>query len=247
VSLVTDNVDNLTTQKILFIGAGQMMNQIAPHFLNIKFNQKTIVNRTLENAVQLANRVEANVLPLINLPDIVSEYSIIIACCSISHPILNVNMFSREIVENKPILIIDLSMPLLTDLELRRHPNIKILTIDDIAKIVDVGVEKRKIAAFEADSLINSKLIEYQNWLKKRDLSPVIKQLRDNAEEIRLDVLTIAQKQLQNGELADEVLRSLSVKLTNKLLHNPTVNLCAAENNLQTNVTELVHYLYDLK
>jgi len=247
VNLVTKNVQDLPQQKILFIGAGQMMNQIAPHFLNIDFKQKTIVNRTLENAVHLARRTNANADCLTRLPDIVGDYSVIVACCSVSQPILNVNMLNAEIMASKKILIIDLSMPLIIDLELRQHANIKILTIDDIAQIVDVGIEKRQIAALEAQILIDGKLIEYQSWQKKRELSPMIKQLRDNAEDVRLDCLAIAQKQLQNGESPDDVLNSLSVKLTNKLLHNPTVNLCAAPDKLQENVTELVNYLYDLK
>ena len=247
VNLITEKVHDLARKKILFIGAGQMMNKIAPHFLNIEFGQKTIVNRTLTNAQRLAKRANANALDLDKLPDIVNDYSVIVACCSVSQPILNINMFGGKIAADKPLLIIDLSMPLITDLELRKHANLSVLTIDDIAQIVDVGIEKRQIAATNAEILIDAKLIEYQNWQKKREISPMIKKLRDNAEEIRLNCLAIAEKQLQNGEPSNEVLHNLSVKLTNKLLHNPTVNLCAAENSLQTNVTELVNYLYDLK
>ena len=147
---------------------------------------------------------------------------------------------------NKKILIIDLSMPLLTDLNLRRYANILLLTIDDIARIVDVGVEKRKAAAVEANELINKQLIEYQNWLKRRGLTPVIRALRDNADEIRQEVLSEAEKKLHNGEAAYDVLRAMSVKLTNKLLHNPTVNLCASEDKLQDELTGLISYLYDL-
>ncbi|MCC2645599.1 MAG: hemA, partial [Burkholderiales bacterium] len=56
-NLVAVNVDDIGRQKILFIGAGDMMKQITPHFKNVKCRQKTIINRTLSNALSLANKV----------------------------------------------------------------------------------------------------------------------------------------------------------------------------------------------
>ncbi len=107
-------------------------------------------------------------------------------------------------------------------------------------------MDKRKSAAKIADKIINEKLIDYQNWEKKRGLSPIIKSLRDNAENIRTEVLATAQKQLQNGNSVDTVLNELSFKLMNKLLHAPTVNLCNITDKLNTDVIALVSYLYNL-
>ncbi|MFN7095617.1 MAG: hypothetical protein ACK4M7_09665, partial [Burkholderiales bacterium] len=177
----------------------------------------------------------------------VNDYSIIIACCSSDKPLLDADILQQIINQGQRLLIIDLSMPLITSLRLRKFPNITVLTIDDIAKIVDVGVTKRKIAAIEANNLINDKLIEYQSWLKKRGLTPLIKALRDGADTIRMEALAVAQKQLLNGESPDMVLHNLSIKLTNKLLHSPTVNLCNTSGELQDDLASLVSYLYDLE
>ncbi len=138
-------------------------------------------------------------------------------------------------------------MPLITSLSLRNYPNITVLTIDDIAKIVDVGIEKRKLAALEASNIIESKVVEYQNWLKKRGLTPVIRALRENADEIRQEVLAYAEKQLENGDSPYDVLRALSIKLTNRLIHSPTVNLCSSEDKKQEEIAGLITYLYDLE
>ena len=40
VNLVAVNFDNLANESILFIGAGQMMTQIAPHFNNVRGCEK---------------------------------------------------------------------------------------------------------------------------------------------------------------------------------------------------------------
>ena len=246
VSLVNTSFQNLEKESILFIGAGDMMRQLAPHFKNVKLTKKTIINRTLDKARLLSNRLGAEYNSLDKLSNIVAEYSIIIACAGGTDTILNEEILKAKLnVQN--LLIIDLSMPLITSLSLRNYPNITVLTIDDIAKIVDVGIEKRKLAALEASNIIESKVVEYQNWLKKRGLTPVIRALRENADEIRQEVLAYAEKQLENGDSPYDVLRALSIKLTNRLIHSPTVNLCSSEDKKQEEIAGLITYLYDLE
>lgn len=238
----------INANKILFIGAGQMMQQVAPYFRDMPFAEKAVVNRTYTNTCALATRIEALPLPFDQLPNIVSKYSIIIASCDSTAPLLNEQILEAVINSKKKLLIIDLSMPLVIDVKLKDDTNITVLTIDDIAKIVDVGVEKRKLAAAHAESVIENKLSAYQNWLKKRNLSPVIRALRDDAECIRNNALQIAVRDLENGEDAKTVLMNLSVRLTNKLLHAPTVNLCVANDAImQDNLVDLVNHLYDLE
>jgi glutamyl-tRNA reductase len=247
VNLTIDYTLDLSNERVLFVGAGQMMNQIAPHFRDLEVKQKTIVNRTHEKARVLAKRVAADHRGLIDLPDIIDNYSVIVACCDAKSAILDEALFKNRIPSKEPLLIIDLSVPLITDVKLRQYEHIKLLTIDDIAKIVDVGMEKRKLAALEAEGIIEAKLTEYQGWLKKRELSPLIKALRDNAEKARQELLIGAYRQLQNGENAVDVLNTLSLKLMNKLLHEPTVNLCSSVDNLQADLSSLVRHLYDLE
>ncbi len=247
VNLIAVNVPDIDKQSILFIGAGQMMKQISPYFKNINCLNKTVINRSLENAKKLSNIMGASYAQLTDLTSLIDNYSIIIACCYSNSTLLDSSLLHNAITSGKSLLIIDLSMPLVTNLNLRIHDNIHILTIDDIAKLVDVGIEKRKFAAIHATNIINDKLIEYQNWERKRGLSPLIKALRDNAESVRTEIVSLAQKQLQNGSPVDSVIHELSIKLTNKLLHAPTSNLCSIQDNGQHELVNLVCYLYNLE
>lgn len=250
-NLVSDYVkQNLifSNSKVLFIGAGQMMQQVASHFSKINFAQKSIINRTFATAESLAKTINAEALCFDRLADIVSEYSVIITCCDCPTILLGEDTLSKIIEYRNKLLIIDLSMPLVVDIKIQsKYENITIFTIDDIAKIVDVGINDRKLAANKAESVISSKINEYESWFKKRSLSPLIKALRDNAEVIRQDALLIATKELENGVDIKTVLESLSVRLTNKLIHAPTVNLCVAnEDTIRDNLFSLVNRLYDL-
>lgn len=246
VNLIAVHLPNIANEKILCIGAGDMMRKIAPHISKINCAGKMIVNRSIENARTLAQPMGLVYSDLNNLPVLVNDYSVMVACVSSKSAILDYEILEERINTNKPLLILDLSMPLVTNLNLRKYDNVTVLTVDDIAKIVDVGLDRRKSAVEVADKIIAEKLVDYQNWEKKRGLSPVIKSLRDNAEIIRNEVLSSAQKQLQNGVSVDTVLNELSLKLMNKLLHAPTVNLCNVTDKSNTDVVALVSYLYNL-
>lgn len=246
VKIIESKIENLSTKSILFIGAGAMMSKIIPHFKGLA-QQQMIINRTAAKAKTLANKISAKYSGLDTLKEVITDIDIILTSCGSEKLILTEEVLDACIKFEKPLLIIDISMPPITDLSLNSYDNITILTIDDIGRIVDVGIEKRKIAASLADKFIEEKINEYIQWLKKRGLSPVIKALRDSAEDARQDVLIQAQKQILNGDNVDEVLNTMSIKLMNKLLHAPTVNLSRTENKLQDDLVNLISYLYNLK
>ncbi|MND02914.1 Glutamyl-tRNA reductase [compost metagenome] len=60
------------------------------------------------------------------------------------------------------------------------------------------------------------------HWMQLRESVPLIRQLRDQAEELRRLELDRALKALARGDDPALVLEALSQGLTNKLLHAPT-------------------------
>lgn len=241
---VSDYIDNLPNRNVLFIGAGQMMQQILPHFSPLSLNEKLIINRTVSNAEKLSDKINAKVDLFINLKARISDFSVVIICSASNTPFIDEDTLDKEIINNTPKLIIDLSMPRVIHKNLKQYSNFSIFTIDDIAKQVDVGLEKRKLAAIDANDIIVERLNDYNAWLRKRVVTPLIKKLRDHSEEIRLDSLRLAEKQLLNGDSPNDILQQLSIQLTNRLLHSPTVNICKSEGQLKENLDNLLGYLY---
>jgi len=244
-NLVAVNYASLLADGVLFIGAGEMMSSVVPYFRNIPSTKCTIINRTLEHAQELATRIDAQAMPLDVLPKIVNDYGVLVVCCG-GGILLTENILFDFLNKGRQLVIIDLSVPLVTDAYLKNYDNITVITVDDIARIVDVGIEKRKHLAMHAEAIIYNKLKEYQQWERKRGLSPVIRALRDKAEIIRSEVMADAKRQVANGTEVEDVLQELSVRLTNKLIHAPTVNLCATEDIIEDDLVKLVNHLYEL-
>lgn len=247
VNYVERYLSQLPNKNVLFVGAGQMMQQIAPHFSYLPLDKCLIANRTPERAVPIANKIHAQVESLANLADVIDDYATVVVCCASNTPLIDELMLQHEIRNKSRKLIIDLSMPLVISKKLFGLDNFTILTVDDIAKLVDVGLDKRKVAAVEAEEIIANKLGDYHAWLRKRSFTPIIRKLREQSEIIREESLLQAEKQLTNGVDAKDILQQLSVQLTNRLLHNPLVNINAADEHLQDDMVELLSYLYGLK
>lgn len=247
VNYVEQSIEQLPNRNVLFVGAGQMMQQVAPHFHYLSLDKLMIVNRTIEKAHLIATKINAEVASLSQIADIIHDYAIVVVCCASNNPLITEVMLQSDINNNVSKLIIDLSMPLVISNDLFNYRNLKILTVDDIAKLVDIGIDKRKIAAIEAESIITHKLSDYHAWMRKRSFTPLIRKFKQQSELIREESLLQAEKQLVNGVSANEVLQQLSTQLTNRLLHNPLVNISNADENLRDELIELFSYLYDLK
>lgn len=247
VNRVEQHIATLPNRNILFIGAGQMMQQIAPHFNYLNLDKKMLVNRTVAKAQPLATKIGAELESLSNLAAVINDYAIVVICCASNVPLIDAQMLKQNIEQHTNKLIIDLSMPLVISKNLQKHANLTLLTVDDIAKLVDVGLEKRKLAAVEAEGIIAGKLADYHAWLRKRGFAPLIKKLLEQSEQIRQESLVAAEKQLVNGVSPNEVLKQFSVQLTNRLLHNPLVNITAADGRLQDDMLELLADLYSLE
>lgn len=229
--------------KILFLGAGKIMQQIAPYFKDIELGEKIVLSRKIENAKELADKIHATSADLTSLEDVFEQSAIVIACISSDDVLITRDMLART-QTNK--VIIDLSMPQITAPEARELLKIKYFCIDDIAKIVNIGKEQRELAADIADKILEEKLVEFAQWEQKRELTPLIKKLRDDAEEIRSELYAAAIKNLDKMNTKDVILQ-LSLQLTNKLLHKPTVNMYKVEEHNIDNMARLVSYLYDIE
>ena len=163
-------------------------------------------------------------------------------------PIVGKGLVERAIKarRHRPIFMLDLAVPRDIEVEVSALDDVFLYTVDDIASIVEVGREARQEAAEEAESIIQSRVTEFTDWLKKRETVPLIRALRDEGDRVRRHALEAAMKQLAKGEAPEKVLESLSQQLTNKLMHPPTQALSSARGPEHDAVVDLISRLYRL-
>src|SRR5436190_340942 len=88
---------SLKDQKVLFIGAGEMIELCATRFAAQAPARITVANRTLERAQGLAHRFNARAIELRELASCLHEHDIVVSCTASSLPILGKGLAERAL------------------------------------------------------------------------------------------------------------------------------------------------------
>jgi glutamyl-tRNA reductase len=239
---------DISEQRVLFIGAGEMIELCASHFSARHPKNITVANRTAEHAQALASRFNAQSITLNELPEQLALHDIVVTCTASPLPILGKGMMERAVKTRKhrPIFMVDLAVPRDVEQEVLELDDVFLYTVDDLSDIVQEGLDSRQGAVAQAEAIIDSNVINFMHWLESRELVPTIRALRNQAEHYRRHELERAIKLLARGGDPQKIMESLSNSLTNKFLHTPSDVLNHASADERDDLVEMVNRLYQL-
>ncbi len=214
----------LRDRKMLFIGAGEMVELCATHFAAQAPARIAVANRTVERAERLARRFGGEAIELKLLPQRLHEFDIVVSSTASSLPILGKGLVERALRarRRRPIFMVDLAVPRDIEPEAGELDDVFLYTVDDLGEIVSGNRDARRSALEQAEVIIESQVGQFMHWMHSRENVPLIRALRDQGEQARRHELERALRLLQRGDDPASVLETLSQGLTNKLLHAPT-------------------------
>ena len=240
--------ERMSDQRVLFIGAGEMIELCAAHFAGTGPKQITIANRTPEKAAGLAERFGGDTLRLELVGDLLHKYDVVVSCTASRLPIVGLGMVERALKarRHRPMVMVDLAVPRDIEREVEDLDDIFLYTVDDLAQVVASGKESRQAAVVEAEGIIDDRVEHFFQWLEGRGAVPLIRALREETDRLRQQELERAMRRLARGESPEQVLESLSHGLTNKFLHAPSHFLNHADGESLVQAGEVVSQLFKL-
>ena len=240
---------SLKDQKVLFIGAGEMIELCATHFAAQGPTRLTVANRTLERAEKLAHRFNGHAIELKALADQLHEYDIVVSSTASSLPILGKGLVERALRarRHRPMFMVDLAVPRDIEQEAGELDDVFLYTVDDLAQIVSDNRDARRSAVEQAEAIIETQVGQFMHWMQARESVPLIRALREQGEQARLEELERALRHLRRGDDAGAVLEALSHGLTNKLLHAPTQALNEAAGEERRALADTIARLFRVK
>lgn len=238
--------EQIADQRLLFIGAGEMIDLCATHFAAQRPRQVVVANRTVERGLALAERFGGTAIRLEQLAERLWQSDIVVSCTASPLPFIGLGMVERAIKmrRHRPMFMVDLAVPRDIEPEVGDLDDVFLYTVDDLAQVVAAGLESRQAAVVDAEAIIAERVEGFLRWLATRGAVPVIRSLRDAAERSRRHELEHAMKSLTRGADPAQVLEQLSHRLTNKFLHAPTQALSQATSDrdeLPSVVARLFH------
>ncbi len=239
---------NVSEQRVLLIGAGEMIELCAAHFAGAQPRHMAVANRTEARAEKLARHFDADVMRLDVIGEALPNFDIVISCTASPLPIVGLGMVERAIKarRHRPMVMVDLAVPRDIESEVAQLDDVFLYSVDDLAQVVNVGLASRQQAVLDAEQIINARVDGFLHWMQARDAVPTIRALRQHAESLRSVEVQKAMRLLARGESLDSVLETLSQGLTNKLLHGPTRYLKQSEGPQQAEASKVVQQLFNL-
>jgi glutamyl-tRNA reductase len=221
---------DLSNRRVLFVGAGEMIELVATHFAARAPRQMVVANRSADRGQALASRIGAETTPLLGLDQRLAEFDVVISCTASSLPLIGLGAVKRALKARKrePMLMIDLAVPRDIEAEVGQLDDVFLYTVDDLAHCVQQGGERRRAAVQQAEALVDDGVLRFNQWLEQRQTVPLILQLRERSEGWRQAELERARRALARGDGIEQVMEQLASNLSAKLLHGTLAGLHAS-------------------
>jgi len=242
--------EDLSQIRVLFVGAGEMIELVSTHFAARHPKQIMIANRTLERGEKLAAQFGAGTMRLADLPDHLHEYDAVISCTASSLPIIGLGAVESALKKRKhrPMFMVDLAVPRDIESEVKDLRDVYLYTVDDLATVVRTGQAQRQAAVEQAEVIIDHGVQSFMHWLDQRrpqaGVVPLIRQLNTQTDEWRALEIARAKKLLAKGEDIDTVLEALSRGLTQKMLHGTLAELHKGDADQRSQTMDTVSRLF---
>jgi len=242
---------DLSDKTVMLVGAGEMCELAAKHFLNNGVRGVMVTNRTYERAVKLAEEFDGKPVDFENFFDHLHKADIILSSTGAPHFIIGPKDVEEVIRrrKQKPMFFIDIAVPRDIDPRVNDVDNVYLYTVDDLNGIVQSNLEQRGKEAQKAEGIVNEEIGQFFKWLSSLEVTPTIVALRSKFDEVRRAELekTIGSWKDLSAD-GQKRLEAMTTAIMNKLLHPPTSVLKRTGQGGRTDLyVDALRQLFDLQ
>jgi glutamyl-tRNA reductase len=241
---------SLRGRRGMVLGAGNMGELTLQCLVDEGVTSVIVTSRSLARAQNVADRLGGQAVSFSDFWGQLPDTDIVITSTSAPHAMLTLGDFQQRMPKKlkSPLFIVDIAIPRDVEPEIGDLPNVFLYTIDDLQQIVTANYERRKAELPRAQKIIDDEVQKFWRWYSGLQAVPLIKQLRDRAEQMRRSEVDRTLSQLDHLSDSDrEKVERLSVSLLKKLLHHPTARMrAAAEDGREHDVLEAARFLFDM-
>ncbi|MEM9101277.1 MAG: glutamyl-tRNA reductase [Pseudomonadota bacterium] len=241
---------DLSKTTALFVGAGETIELAARHLANLGVKRMIVANRTVARAQELAQTFDgAQAISLSQIPEVLHQADILVASTASSLPILGKGVVESALKQRrrKPMFMVDLAVPRDIEPQVGDLEDVYLYTVDDLQEVIQENLRTRSEAAEEAQDIIEVHSDHFMNWMKSQNVVDTLRGFRDKHENTRVQELQRALNLINQGQDPELVLTQFSKRLTNKFLHEPTLDLRRAGANEDNQHIEQFRQVFGLE
>lgn len=230
VRLAVDAFPDIESAQVVVLGAGEMAELVVEALIKRGASRLLVINRTEARAHQLADRWGGEATTFEYLPEALQQADILVASTSAPHPLIYEEHVQAvmEIRGERPLVMIDISVPRNIDPGVGQVPGIGLYDLDTLKEYLSQSMAARESQMPGALSILAEEQAAYLEYISTLDLLPLIKDLHEQAESIRQTELEKTLRRLPDlSDVERKRIEALTEALVNKLLHAPITRLRA--------------------
>jgi glutamyl-tRNA reductase len=216
-------------KRVLVVGAGEMADETLRYLIDQGAREPVIVNRSLDRAEALATHWGGRATTLDRLVDELAEADLVVTATAAGEPILTATDYRRFVGPRRaqrPLFVLDLSMPRDFDPAIGREPGVYLYSIDDLAAACERNREARRRELPRAERIVAEECEKFFIDARHRLSTPVIARLREEFDGLKQGELERLFNKLPTlDESARAEVERFADRLVNKMLHPPMESL----------------------
>ncbi len=228
VELAKKIFSDLRDKTVLLIGAGEMAKLAARHFIANGVRHVRVTTRTPQHGLELANRFNGTAVPFEQFRDEMATADIVLVSTGAARYLVNSDDVLRAVKQrmNRPIFLIDISVPRNIDPSVRHIDNAFLFDIDDLKFRVEQNRGERLQEAEKAERMVVEEVGIVRQWMQSLEVTPTIVALKNKAEDIKRNEVEKAMGRLAHLSPQERALvEGMASSIVNKLIHNTMVTL----------------------
>ncbi|MDP9191439.1 MAG: glutamyl-tRNA reductase [Acidobacteriota bacterium] len=219
---------DLTGLRVLLLGAGEIGELTAEHLAAQHVRQIFVANKTYERAVELSRRFGGSAVQFGSFEEQLAECDIVIASTGAPHYVIEPAQVMRalEARSQRGLFLVDLAVPRNIDPAIANIDGAYLYDVDDLQHVADANRELRRCKAARAEEIVLAEVRSFRRRLAMEDAVPTIVELQQRVDELRAAELEKCLRKI--GPLRTEqreAIEQLSLRMMNKILHHPIVQL----------------------
>jgi glutamyl-tRNA reductase len=202
----------LKNKKVLLIGAGEIIQEVAKYSEKFDFDLITIINRTKLKTDNIAKKHHFEVGNYEDINMEISNADIIISGVSNQSNLIHKTIELEGFKSKK--LFIDLGMPANINQDILSNSNFSLVDIDQLNTKTEQVETKRKVAIEAVEMIIKTEKINFINWLQKLPINQSLGKLKNHIQtlltreiETQFDFLSEADRTKLINRLSQQLIK----------------------------------------
>ena len=223
VEMARDRLGTLAGRTVLVVGAGEMGEGIVVALAAAGAGEVLVANRTLARAEELADRVGGSAISLDAVAGALPFADVVLTSTGAGLLVTEETVPSRN---GRPLMVIDIAVPRDVAAGVGLMPDVTLLDLDDLREWAARGRAERQGEVAAVQSIVGDEVQRFADVVEARQVAPLISQLHDYAEQVRLgELLRFAGRLDGLDDRQRGAVEAMTRGLVAKLLHAPSVRL----------------------